>query len=163
MASGDTLLIIDAVAGRQPTSSYAVWGQRNDQDHYAFDGTADESLLFRAIMPQHYAGGGITVRLHWRATSATSGDVIWNTALERQTGLDTDADSFATAQAATTTTSGTAGIPTSTTITHTSGAQMDSVVAGDGFRLKVTRDADNGSDTMNATDAELLQLEIREV
>lgn len=37
---------------------------------------------------------------------------------------------------------------------------IDSVVAGDGFRLKITRDANNGSDTMTG-DAELIAVEVR--
>lgn len=38
---------------------------------------------------------------------------------------------------------------------------MDSLAAGEAFRLKVTRDADNASDTM-AGDAELIGVEIKE-
>jgi hypothetical protein len=37
---------------------------------------------------------------------------------------------------------------------------IDSVTAGDGFRLKINRDANNGSDTMTG-DAELIAVEVR--
>jgi hypothetical protein len=38
---------------------------------------------------------------------------------------------------------------------------MDSLAAGESFRLRIYRDADNGSDTMT-NDAELLRIEVRE-
>ena len=57
----------------------------------------------------------------------------------------------------TTTTNATSGIPNSSEITLTT---IDSVTAGDGFRLKITRDANNASDTMTG-DAELIAVEIR--
>jgi hypothetical protein len=37
---------------------------------------------------------------------------------------------------------------------------IDSVTAGDGFRLKINRDANNASDTMTG-DAELIAVEVR--
>jgi len=37
---------------------------------------------------------------------------------------------------------------------------IDSVTAGDGFRLKITRDADSGSDTLSG-DVELVLCEVR--
>jgi hypothetical protein len=154
MASGNTLVTFDAVEGRPPTSAPARVGERNNQFHYAFSPSTIENLVFRGIMPQHYGGGGVNVHLHTRS-SATSGNFIFNTAFERQTGQDTGSDGFATAQAATTATNGSAGIP--------NGGQMDSVVAGDAFRLLVTRDATNVSDTVNSNDLELTQIEIREV
>ena len=45
---------------------------------------------------------------------------------------------------------GTAGILTVTEIPFTNGAQMDSVGAGDGFRLRITRDAANDDMTGDA-------------
>lgn len=163
MASGDTLAVFDAQAGQQPSASYPAWGVRNGQAHLAFDAAADESVDFRGVMPQHYAGGGVSVILHWRAASATSGDVVWTSAFELQAdgGQDTDSDGFASAQSATVTAPGTAGMLDYATISHTNGGQMDSVVAGDVFRLRITRDADNGSDTMTG-DAELVSVEVRE-
>lgn len=163
MASGDTLAVFDAQAGQQPSASYPAWGVRNGQAHLAFDAAADEAVDFRGVMPAHYVGGGVNVVLHWRAASATSGDVVWTSAFERQAdgGQDTDSDGFATAESATATTQATAGALEYTSIPHTNGAEMDSVVAGDVFRLRITRDADNGSDTM-AGDAQLVSVAIVE-
>lgn len=160
MASGNTLLIFSAEDGAPPSSAFAAWVRRNNHIVAAFDAATDESMDFRGILPQHYAGGGLTVLLHWIAESATSGNVVWNAAMERL-NTDMDADSFATAQAATTTAAGTAGIIAVTTITMSSGANMDSLAAGESFRLRITRDANNGSDTMSG-DAQLVAVEIRE-
>jgi hypothetical protein len=78
-------------------------------------------------------------------------------AFEKTTGHDIDADGYDTIQSATTTTSGTSGVVNTTAITITT---IDSLAADDCFRLKVTRDADNASDTMTG-DAELVAVEVR--
>lgn len=163
MASGDTLCVFTALSNMPPAASFATLDTRNAHPVLDFDAAADENAIFGAILPRAYGGGGLTVTIVWSATSATSGNVIWNAAIERlDTATDTDADSFATAQAASAAaTSGTSGNLTYTTITFTSGAQMDSLAAGEAFRLKVTRDADNGSDTMTG-DAELHRVEVKE-
>jgi hypothetical protein len=117
----------------------------------------------RIIILRQYAGGGITVRIAWMATSAVTGNVIWSAAIERgDTGTDHDADSFASAQnSAAAAAAGTSGDPTYTEIAFTNGAQIDSLAVGEHFRIKISREASNGSDTMSG-DAELLGIEIRE-
>jgi hypothetical protein len=83
--------------------------------------------------------------------------VVWDVSLERMT-TDLDADSFGTIASGTAAANTTAsGILTVTEITLTT---IDSVTAGDAFRLKVTRDANNGSDNMS-NDAELVAVEVR--
>jgi hypothetical protein len=161
MASGDTLAIFGPLSNEPPASNYATLDTRNGQAVLDFDAATDESAVFSGVLPRNYGGGGLTVTIHWAATSATTGDVIWQAAIERR-NTDMDADSFAAAQSsAATTTNGTSGIPNSSTITFTSGAQMDSLAAGEPFRLSINRDADNGSDTMTG-DAEVLAVEIKE-
>ena len=160
MASGNTLLVFSSEDGAPPSSSFAAWTRRNNHIVAAFDAGTDESLDFRGVLPQHYAGGGLTIYVHWIAASATSGNCVWNAAMERLS-TDMDSDSFATAQAATGAANGTSGIITTTSITMSSGANMDSLAAGDAFRLRITRDADNGSDTMTG-DAQLVCVEVRE-
>ncbi len=163
MASGNSLIQFSPLANEPPTSNFATLDTRNSHPCLDFDAGTDESAIFTGVLPRHYSGGGITVSLRWAASSATSGNVVWNTAIERidDEGLDIDADSFATANAATAAAPATSGMAQYTDVAHTSGAQMDSLAAGESFRLKVTRDADNGSDTMTG-DAELLGVEIRE-
>jgi hypothetical protein len=103
---------------------------------------------------------GITVILWWSAT-VTSGNVAWLLSLERMdAALDIDADSFgATTAAGVVTVPGTSGFPLSHTQAITKGTNMDSVVAGDLYRLKVVRDA--ATDTAAGT-VELLGVEVRE-
>jgi hypothetical protein len=152
-----------ALAVESPTASYATLDTRNAHPVLDFDAGSDESAVFRGILSPWYRGGGVNVKLIWAATSATAGNVIWSVSWERipQSGLDIDADSFATAVTASAAADGVSGETTETVISFSDGAAMDSVAAGEMFRLKVMRDADNGSDTMTA-DAELLAVVLTE-
>ena len=163
MAAGDSLLIFTALANEPPAAAYATVDTRNAHLVLDFDAGASESAVFSGVMPRNYAGGGITLSLHWMASSATANDVRWDAAFERiaANDLDTDADSFAAVQSATGTANGTSGKVTVTTIGFTDGAQMDSVAAGESFRLKITRDHDHADDDMTG-DAELIAVEMRE-
>lgn len=164
MASGDTLVSFSATDNHPPATVYATITVRNSHPILNFDPGTDEHAIFASVLPRNYAGGGLTVTVTWMAATATSGNVIWNAAIERDNtaGPDLDTDDFATAQAASASAaSGTCGILTAATIAFTSGAQMDSLAAGETFRLKITRDADNGSDTM-AGDAQLVSVEVKE-
>jgi hypothetical protein len=162
MASNDSLIVFTAAHGIPPASAYATFDSRNQHLVLDFDDTANESIMFEGIMPRHYAGGGVTVYLHYAMTTATSGDIDWDVAWERigDQQQDIDADSFATANSVdNTTVPGTSGNVDIVSIAFTSGAQMDSVAVGEGFRIKVTRDA--ASDT-GTGDAELHFVEICE-
>jgi hypothetical protein len=140
-----------------PATAFATLDTRNSIAVLDFDPTTDESAHFVSILPEAAdLASGLKIRLLWTATSATSGDCVWDASLERL-NTDIDADSFSTIASVTTTTNGTSGIPNTSEITLTT---IDSVVAGDGFRLKITRDANNGSDTMTG-DAELIAVEVR--
>lgn len=164
MAAGDSLLIFPALANEPPASAYATVDTRNAHVVLDFDAATDESAVFSGVMPRNYGGGGITLSLHWMASSATSGNVRWDASFERiaANDLDTDADSFAAVQSATGAVNGTSGKVTVTTIAFTNGAQMDSVVAGEAFRLKITRDANHATDDDMTGDAELIAVEMRE-
>lgn len=160
MATGQTLNRFTPQGNQPPAASYATPDVRNSICVLDFDAAADEAAVFVDVLPRNYGGGGLTVYLHWAASSATSGTCRWGVQFERG-DTDMDADSFATAQAATGAANGTSGIVTTTTITMSSGANMDSLAAGEAFRLRITRDANNGSDTMTG-DAQLVAVEIRE-
>ena len=163
MATGESLVSFSPIANEPPTSAFATLDFRNVHPILNFDASSNESAIWSAVLPRNYAGGGLTVLIIWAGASATSGNVVWNAQVERleSAGTDTDADSFASAQAATGAAQGTSGALTYTTIAFTSGAQMDSLAAGELFRLKVTRDAANGSDTMTG-DANCFGVEVRE-
>lgn len=162
MASGDTLLLFGALNNEPPSSAPATLDQRNGHPVLDFDAAANEDAIFTAVMPQHYAGGGVTVFLHYSMTSATSGDVDWDVAFERigDQQQDVDSDGFAAANVVNNTTvPGTSGNVDVVSVAFTNGADMDSVAAGEAFRIKVTRDA--VSDTATG-DAELHAVEVRE-
>lgn len=163
MASGNSLITFYPQGNQPPATNFATLDLRNSHAVLDFDATTAEDAIFAGVLPRHYAAGGLTVVVQWMASSATSGNCKWNVAIERNEdeGTDLDADSFATAQTATGAAPATSGMVQYTAITFTNGAQMDSVAVGEHFRIKVTRDAADGGDTM-ASDAELLAVEIRE-
>lgn len=117
---------------------------------------------FTGYMPRSYAGGGITVQLHWMAATATAGTIGWDVSIERvsDSATDLDSDSFAAAQTVNAVeVNATSGVPSTGSAAFTNGSQMDNVVAGDLFRLRVRRDV--ATDTA-AGDAQLLGIEVRE-
>jgi len=164
MAADDTLYTFDPACNRPPASAHATLDTRNDRIVLDFDDSTNESAIFAGILPANYAGGGLTLDLHIAMTSATSGNVLMEAAIERinAAGQDLDSDGFAAAQASSATAvPGTTGLIAIVTITFTDGAQMDSLAAGEAFRIKVTRDATDASDTA-AGDLELLAGELSE-
>lgn len=163
MASGDTLLIFHPYNNEPPTANYATLDTRNQHPCLDFDAATNESAVFSSIMPQHYAGTtGIRVYLHYAMSSAEANTIDWDVAWERigDQQLDIDGDSFAAANSVdNTTVPGTTGLVDIVNVAFTDGADMDSVVAGESFRLKVTRDAVSDD---AAGDAELVKAELRE-
>jgi hypothetical protein len=162
MASGNTLLQFTPLHNEPPSSNPATLDTRNLHPVLDFDATTNESAVFSAIMPRHYSGGGITVYIHYAMTSAEANTVDWDVAFERigDQQLDIDGDSFAAVNSVdNTTVPGTTGLVDIANVAFTNGADMDSVAVGEGFRLKVTRDA--ASDDA-AGDAELLFVEVKE-
>ncbi len=160
-AGTKTLAIFTPIVSQPPATAFATLDTRNSIAVLDFDdGATNESTVFVGIIPEGAdLSSGILARIFWMATSATSGACRWGVAFEKY-GTDNDADSFDTATEAHTTTSGTSGIAVITEITATS---IDSLAAGDQFRLMVYRDS---SDTTNDTltgDAELIAVELRVV
>ena len=162
MASGNTLCTFFAASNEPPTSNYATVDTRNGHLVLDFDTTTQEAAIFTGIMPRNYAGGGVTVYIHAMLSSATSGTLGWDVSFERMSDAttDLDADSFATAQTVTAATvPGTSGIVLVLNVAITDGANMDSVAAGESFRLRIRRDVSN--DTASG-DAELICVEVKE-
>jgi hypothetical protein len=147
------------MTGQPPAANYATLDTRNSIAVLDFDAATDESIVWTHVMPEAASlASGLIVNIFWMATSATSGTVRWGVQIERM-NTDEDADSFDTAATAGTATNGTSGIVTKTAITITT---IDSVAAGELFRIKVYRDADGTSGTDDMTgDAELVAVELR--
>lgn len=156
-----TLAVFTPMTSQPPATAFATLDTRNSIAVLDFDdGATNEATVFVGIIPEGAdLSSGILARIYWMATSATSGDCRWGIQFEKY-GTDNDADSFDTATEAHTTASGTSGIAVITEITATS---IDSLAAGDQFRLKLYRDSsDTTNDTM-AGDAELIAVELRGV
>lgn len=165
MASGNTLCVFFPQAGEPPATNYPTLDLRNGVLVLDFDDTTDESIEFAGFMPRHYGGGGITVTVGWMATSATTGTISLDVAFKSVTDDvdDLDTKAFAAANNANPTTASATGEVDYVTITFTDGADMDSVAAGEYFRLKITRDANGTTSTDNMTgDMELVFIEIKE-
>lgn len=142
-----------AIAGELRNSAFPQLVKANGTtipiSGYAFDAASVEDMFldFEAVS---YGSGNVTARLRWYADSATSGAVVWGAALAALTPntdtQDVETDGLATAATTTTTHLGTTGQREhETSITVTS---LDSLAAGDTVRLRIYRDAANGSDTM---------------
>lgn len=165
MATTNVLAHFTALSNQRPSSAFATNITRNSHAALAFDGSTDEEAIFAHTLPSNYAGGGLTIETFWSFTTATSGSLRVQTSIERidLSSLDIDADSFATANSAGGTAPATSGQVIKVTTTHASGAEMDSLAAGEPYRLKIRRDADGTSGTDDiTTDAELLRVVVKE-
>lgn len=154
-----------ALDNQPPLAAAATADTRNAHPVLDFDGTTDEEAIFAGVLPTHYAGGGVTCEVWTAFTSATSGSVRFQAALERDSvsAVNLDSDDFAAFQSGGGTAPGTSGLLIKVSITFTNGAQMDSLQAGEAFRLKIRRDADGTSGTDNiTTDAEVVRVVLRE-
>ena len=166
MASGDTLCIFTPQGATFPTSNAPTFDTRGTHLVLDFDDSQDETCYFAGVMPQHYAGTtGVTVTVVWAATSSTTNGCQWEVAFERlqdeNSNSDLDTPGFAAVNAGNgTAPTGGAGQLQYTAITFTDGADMDSVVAGEAFRMSINRDTGYGSDMTG--DAELVRIEIQE-
>ena len=163
MASGETLLELHPRSASIPSTGYGTPDTRNGHPVIDFDDSTDQSVIFECIMPRGYDSGGITVYIHWSASSAITGNCVLVISLERvgDGQQDIDSDGFAAANSVTDAAPGTSGHVTIASVTFTDGADMDSVAVGEKFRLKMGRDADNASDTLSG-DIELNFIEIKE-
>lgn len=162
MASGDTLAIFTPLHNEPPSSNPATLDIRNQHPVLDFDAATNESAVFSGVMPRNYGGGGLTVYIHYAMSSAVANTVDWDAAFERigDQQQDLDSDGFAAANSVdNTTVPGTSGLVDIVNISFTDGADMDSIAVGEGYRIKVTRDATNDD---AAGDAELRFVEIKE-
>ncbi len=83
LASGDTLVKFFPRDNEPPTTLYALLSTRNAHPILNFDTTTQWSAIFTDVLSRNYAGGGITVYVHWTAATATTGTVGWDVSFER--------------------------------------------------------------------------------
>lgn len=161
MASGDTLAIFHPYDNEPPSSNYATLNQRNGHPILEFDDTLSWAAVFTGVLPRNYGGSGLTVYVHASAV-ATSGTMGWTVEIERMddSSLDIDADSFASAQTVTAATvPGTSGQTLVLNVAISSGANMDSLAAGEQFRLRLKRDVANDNAVGNV---QMTMVEVKE-
>ncbi len=162
MASEDTLATFLPQQNEPPAANYATPDTRNQ--HPVLDKALTEEAVFTFIMPRHYAGGGITVYLHYAMSSAVANDIRLDTTFERigDQQLDIDGDSFdgTGVNGTDTTVPGTSGLVDIVNNVHSDGARVDNLAKGELGRLKITRTAVAGVDA--AGDLELRGVELKE-
>ena len=157
MASGDSVLEIHAVmppntlaatfstmlGAATPTENFPIWVYGKDTSLY---------MDFHCRLAENYDGGGVTVQIIWSAVGVTTNEVRWAAAIRRVgddiEDLDTTAHSYAY-NVVDATAPGTIGEVSYDTIAFTSGADMDSLAAGEMFVLRIQRDADASEDNLD--------------
>lgn len=115
----------------------------------AFDAATDEFAFWKFIA-QNYGSGDVTVNIYWYADTASSGNVIFDAAISVITAntdtQDIETDAFATINSVTDSHLGTTGQRLHlATITI---SNLDSLAADDHVVFRLSRDANNASDTM---------------
>lgn len=155
-----TFARLTARDNQPPAANFATLDTRNSVSVLEFDATTEESAVFVSVIPEGAnLTSGLLVRIWWMGDTATSGNVQWAASFERS-GTDLDADSFDTATEVTSAVNGTSGIETVAEITCTA---IDSLAAGERFRLRIARKAaDATNDTMTG-DAQIIAVEVRGV
>jgi len=132
-----------------------VEGANHDYFICAFDKDADEHIFFHFVVPPDDQAGNIAVKLRWIAPTKTSGAVVWNlTTLGRESGEAWDT-ALGVTQAKTQTTAATAKRLNVAVFS----AFNPGWAAGDAVIVRISRDANNASDTL-AEDAHFLMASI---
>lgn len=148
-----------------PSSGGCARGVVQNRPFLAFDDTTVENAISPPLqMPAAYTGSGtLKADIHYMMASATTGKVDFEVSVEALTAGDAvnmnSASSFDTANAANQTIPGTAGHPGKLTVTLTN---KDSVAAGDYVRLRLERDADDGTDDTASGDCRVTLVVLRE-
>lgn len=154
-----TVAVFTPLDNQPPAAANATLDTRNSIALLAFDdgsAVANETAIFVGVMVEGAnLASGLSVFVTCTAV-ATSGDYRLGAAWMR-CNTDIDADSFDTAIEVTTTTNGTSGVPTKTTLTTTN---IDGITAGDMYRLMIYRDTGDAGDTMTG-DLQLLSVEVQ--
>lgn len=163
--SGQTLVSFGPYDNEPPASTYATLDLRNGHPVLVFADAIVAIAIFSGVMPRRYGGGGVTVYINWMSDTTSTNKACLSATLERMDvgTTDLDADSFGTQVIDTTGVAGnaTSGIQSQTAIALTSGAQMDSVGAGNSFRLKITRETAQANDTL-AANLQIASIEVKE-
>lgn len=155
MASGDEVVAVISVGGpatlAAPLSIRAGGSTPAEQNKiFAFDAATIWYRDFHCELSPSYSGGGLTFRLKGSAASATTNEARMGLAIRRLADDAEDSDTSHTYDFnyLDITAPSVAGELTYDEIAFTSGADMDSLAAGETFILRVTREATHANDDM---------------
>jgi hypothetical protein len=154
--------VLYPTANEPPASNYATFDIRNGHPVLDFDAATSEAAIFSSTLPLSYGGAGLAVEIGYSMTSATSGTCGWTVEFERigDGQQDVDSDGFAAPQTVTAVTvPGTSGHVDVVSVNVSNGANIDSIAAGEQFRIRIKRDVANDD---AAGDAELHFVRVRE-
>ena len=159
MASGDIVFDFGPQANVPPSSNAATQAVRNMHPILEFDDSTDEYAVFEGVMAPHYDGGGLTVyaAVVFETDTNTDHEAQLEISFERigDAQQDIDSDGFAAVNDMTCTVPATCGNTEVGSVAFTDGADMDSVAAGELFRLKVGCDT---SDSDFSDDCQLMRV-----
>lgn len=159
-AGTKTLARFESRDNHPPASSFATIDTRNSLMVLAFADAVVSSAVFNGSIPEGAdTSSGINAIVSGMAASATSGAARIRVEFERAT-TDLDADSFDTATEANLTVNGTSGVEATVTITCTT---IDSLVAGDRFRLRISRVGNDATHDSLSDTLQLRHVELRQV
>lgn len=158
-----TRMIFTPMSAEFPSSNFPQLTLVNRRPALAFDASTDETCQWTAVAPVGLTGT-LTAVVHYIMASATSGKIDFEGSIEAVTpgdAFDLDAgDSFDTANTITApTVPATAGYESSFTITLTN---KDGIVAGDYFRFRLMRDADDATNDTATGDCYVLAVEFKD-
>jgi hypothetical protein len=171
MASGDLLQVFWAEDGLPLESSAATLGfllvaSTDEPDDLIplldFDSGALEYMDWKGVMPNHYAGGGVTATVWW-LSSTTGSNVRWDGRFKSFTD-DVDlvtTKAYAAVQSVSSPAPSAAGEMVGDGIVFTNGSQMDSVAVNEPFMFRLNRDPVHADDVHGA-DARLYCIILRE-
>ncbi len=163
-----TLEAWSSLDNQPPSSAFAQFDTVNSIGVLNFDGATEEYAVFVGTIPEGAAIGttsgtaALKVRLIWTSTGVSSNNgVVWGAAFDTFSGNEAVGNgTYSTVSTASGTAPATTGYPITTEIT-VNGENHGSLVAGDHYRLRISRVVTNGSDTMNTNDAQLVGVELR--
>lgn len=157
-----TRAVFNPLMAEFPSSNFPQLQLINRRPALSFDAATDETVYFTSAAPQGLTGT-LTLVVYAIMASATSGNVVFQAAVEAVTpgdavnlGATTSFDAANSSGAVAV--PGTAGYLFAASITLTNN---DSIAAGDYFRIALSRDADNASDTATG-DCHVLAVELRD-
>ena len=145
-----------------PDSSLPTLNKVNNHAVLEFQAANDETCYLHGFTPDNYSSGGdLEIVFAYAQDSGTTGNVRWRARLEALDGSALGSDGFGSWVASNDAVPGTAGNITTHTITLTTGnSGLDSIAAGEPFRLNIGREGSNGGDTATGV-SRLVAVEMR--